>query len=80
MMDFYKFCRSLRLKIFFSDKKHKDDKTNSIPPKFKKKSKFDPQINNQTLEIFEQVVTTEVLKQWDNAKNKKICDNLIKQE
>lgn len=48
-----------------------------IPAKLKKASKFDPQMNNTTLDIFEQVVTSQILKEWDN-KDDKTHKNLSK--
>lgn len=61
MVDFYKFCRPLRLKMFFSNKIRGHEKTDPIPTKLKKKSKFDPQINNSTLDIFLNNGTIQVL-------------------
>lgn len=69
MTDFYKICRTLRLKMFFAVKGQNQDNISTIPMKLKKKSKFDQQMNNPTLDIFQQVITMEVTKQWESKNN-----------
>lgn len=45
--DFYKICRTLRLKMFFAVKGQNQDNISTIPMKLKKKSKFDHNMNEE---------------------------------
>lgn len=65
--------------MFFADKKNVQDSISMIPIRLKKKSKFDPSIHSPTLNIFQQVVTNEVMKQW-NTGRRNIRNNLSQQE
>lgn len=67
--------------MFFADKKVTTKDTDIIPPKLKKNSKFDPQINNSSLEVFQNVVTIEVMNQWEkNMNSTKRRNNLSLEE
>lgn len=49
-VDFYKFCRSIRLHIFFADKKSGNKEINNITERLQSKSQFDPQFDNPALD------------------------------
>lgn len=75
LTDFYKFCRTMRLKIFSQGTEraaNKEKEKNPNLSKLKKKSTFDPVVSNNALDVFEQTVTNKVLKQWDQITAKKL--------
>lgn len=80
LADFHKFCRTLRLKIFFAEKEINKKET-TVPIKLRNKSKFDPNIINSTLETFELIVKEEVTQQWERiTESNKRKRNLTKKE
>lgn len=82
LTDFYKFCRTLRLKIFFQNANRTQvpmQHPNLI--KLKKKSSFDPVINNAALDVFQQTVINKVTKKWELTTNKhKKTNNITRSE
>lgn len=79
--DFHKFCRKLRMKVFFAENKlGKKPEQQTLPSKLKPKSTFDPEIKCNTLETFSQIVLQQVTKQWDNKEYKKTKMNITRRE
>lgn len=71
LTDFYKFCQSIGLKIFYYDeKKMLTQNDNAVAMRLKKKSKFDPMGENTMLDAFQNIVISEVTEKWEPKKMK----------
>lgn len=72
MSDFQSFCRNIRLRAFFSDKKSMHRKNDDdINVKIQTKSQFNPNLSSHIFESFQQAVIGEVLEKWYKKNPKK---------
>lgn len=63
--DFYRSCRNLQMKIHFMDSKTSERAwRNSILAKLRVKSTFDPEVNCNTLQVFQQTLIQQVMEKW----------------
>lgn len=63
--DFYRFCRKIRMKMYFADSNITKEKISTTPARLKARSTFDPPVTSHMLEAFKEIVTQDVAKKWD---------------